>query len=66
MTNTRMMDRGFTVVARASILSFKNVSTGLSVPLYTCSVLPHPAMSYLPSSSLCAELGFFGAIFCSN
>lgn len=59
MTNIRMMDRVLTVVARAGRLSFKNVSTGLSVPLYICSVHPHPVMSYLPSSSLPAELGFF-------
>ena len=61
-----MMNRGFTVVARVGRLSFKNVSIGLSVPLDICSVHSHPAMSYLLSSSLPAELGFFGAIFCCN
>jgi hypothetical protein len=66
MTNIRMMDRGFTVIARVGRLSFKNVSTALSVLLYICSVHPHPAMSYLLSSSLPASVVFSGAIFCCN
>jgi len=40
----RMMYRVFTVVARAGRLSFKNMSTGLSVPLYICSLNPRPTI----------------------
>jgi hypothetical protein len=63
MTNIRMMDRGVMVVARAGRLSFENVSVGLSVSLCICPVHPHPALFYLPSSTLPASVDFFVSYF---